>query len=142
VEDEIANILAAPAEEADYEQAQRCLSAHDYRSFHVLDDRRIVFEGAHGKLWLNTLPMRCPDLRFATALRVKSTFSSSRICELDRFEAGDWFDLTWYRRWPWHWGSTWSSGVPCSLGEFQPINEGQLEAIRQALRSRSHSPSQ
>jgi hypothetical protein len=133
-EDEISQILSGRVDDAEYDESKRCLAAHEYRGFRVLDDRHIVFEGSRGKLWLSTLPMRCPDLRFATALQVKSTFPTGRICAMDTIRAGDWFDWPWYRRWPWRWGSTWPAGAGCTLGEFQPVSESQIEAIRAALR--------
>ncbi len=136
VETTIENILSEPLDEAAYGKPLRCLNSSQYRDFRVLDDQRIVFAGSRGRLWLNTLRMRCPDLRHATALRIRSISTVGRICDMDTFQAGDWFDWPWYRRWPWRWGSTWHSGISCSLGTFQPITESQLTAIEAALRNR------
>jgi hypothetical protein len=136
IEEDIETILSEPLDAAEYGEPRRCLAAHEYRDFRVLDDQRIVFKGSGGKLWLNTLRARCPDLRHATGLRIKSTSSMGRICDLDSFQAGDWFDWPWYRRSPLRWGSTWGTGMRCSLGVFQPVNEAQVAAIRGALKSR------
>jgi len=127
----IEEILSEPLDAAEYGEARRCLSPGDYRDFEVLDDRRIVFEGRGGRYWLNTLNTRCFDLRNATALRVRSFSAVGRICEFDSFEPADWFEWPWYRRWPWD--RRLDSGIRCSLGEFQPISEAQLNAIRAAL---------
>ncbi len=134
-EADIAAILSEPLDPAVYGETRRCLADREYRNFRVLDDRRILFEGRGDKLWINTLRMRCPDLRYAHVLRVKS-FSGTRFCAMDTFQAGDWFDWPWYRRWPWHWMSDWGMGSLCSFGKFQPITESQLAVIEAALRSR------
>lgn len=134
MEADIADILSQPLDPDEFGETKRCISEHELRDFDVLDDRRIVFEGRRGKLWLNTLPIRCPDLRYSTMLRVKS-ISWTRICDRDRFLAGDWFDWPWYRRWPWHWGA-WGTTVPCTLGKFQPVTAEQVAEIEAVLRRR------
>lgn len=132
-EEEIAEILSVPFDDSKSVKTQQCLSDHEFRNFRALDDRRILFEGRRGKLWLNTLRSRCPDLKYAHVLHVRSTFSLSRICALDRFVPGDWFSWPWYRRWPWHWGGAWGSGISCTLGEFQPVSNDQVQAIEEVL---------
>jgi len=135
IEADIAAILSQPLDPATYGETKRCLADREYDNFRALDDRRLLFEGRGDKLWLNTLRSRCPDLRFAHVLRVKS-LTWNRICDLDSFYAGDWFDWPWYRRWPWHWGTRWGSGISCTLGKFQPVTESQVGEIEAVLRSR------
>jgi len=134
MEAEIDAILSEPLEPAELGETKRCLSDHEYRSFHAIDERRIVFEGRQGKLWLNTLRSRCPDLQHGRVLQVRSTSAMGRICELDTFMAGDWFAWPWYRRWPWYWGP-YGTGTTCSFGEFQPVTPGQVDAIEALLDS-------
>jgi hypothetical protein len=136
VEEDIEAILSEPLDVEQYGETQRCLAAREYRDFRAIDDQRILFESRRGKLWLNTLRMRCPDLRHATVLRVRSISTVGRICDMDTFEAGDWFTWPWYRRWPWHWGTRWGTGMTCSLGKFQPVTAAQVEAIEAALKSK------
>ncbi len=136
VEADIQAILSEPLDKEQYGDIERCLSRHEYRSFRALDDKRLPFEGRRGKLWINTLRHRCPDLRHATVLRVRSFSSMGRMCDMDTFAADDWFVWPWYRRWPWYWGRTWSTGMTCALGKFQPVSEAQVEAIEAAIRSR------
>jgi hypothetical protein len=136
VEAEIEAILSEPLDAEQYGRTQRCLSHHEYRDFRAIDERRIVFEGRRGRLWLNTLCTRCPDLRHATVLRVRSMSSMGRICEMDTFVAGDWFTWPWYRRWPWYWGTAWGTGMTCSLGKFQPVTKVQVATIEDAIGSR------
>ena len=131
--EEIQAILSEPLDVEQYGETQRCLAGHRYHSFRTLDDRRIVFEDRRGNLWLNTLRMRCPDLRHSTMLQVNSIYSMGRICEMDTFMVGDWFDWPWYRRWPWYWGWGFGAGATCSLGKFQPVTEAQVDAIESLL---------
>lgn len=132
--EEIEAILNQPLDVAEYGETKRCLAGNEYRNFRVLDDQRILFEGRGGKYWLNTLRMRCPDLRFATALQVKSMYSYGRICDMDTFQPGDWFDWPWYRRWSRGWSNRASTSMTCSLGKFQPITEAQVDSIEAALK--------
>ena len=127
-EEDIATILSEPLDAAEYGEAKRCLAPGQYRDIRILDDQRIVFYGSRGKLWLNTLRMRCPELRRDSVLRVKTLSTMGRICDLDSFEVRDWFGAPWYR--------PWGGGMRCSLGKFQPVTEAQVDAIRQALKSR------
>ncbi len=56
-----------------------------------------------------------------------------RMCEMDTFRVGDWFDWPWYRRWPWQWGWGWGASGNCVLGEFQPVTESQVNLIEEAI---------
>ncbi len=108
----------------------RCLSDHAYRSFRPLGDHYVLFDGRRNKQWINKLRTRCPDLRFGHVIMVQP-FSTSRICDTDKFQVSDWFYWPWYRRWPpWHWGPGWGTGIYCSLGKFYPVTEGQLAEIK------------
>jgi hypothetical protein len=134
-EADIAEILSAPLDPAEFGETKRCLSDNEYRSFRALDDRRILFEGRRGKQWINTLRTRCPELRHGQVLVVRQ-FSSTRMCDADRFEVAEWFDWPWYRRWPWRWGGSWAAGATCALGKFQPVTEAQVAEIEAVLKSR------
>ena len=135
IQADIEAILAEPLDADEYGTTRRCLAEHDYRNFRILDDRHILFVGRRGKQWINTLRMRCHDLRFGHVLAIEP-FSPSRICDADRFQVADWFYWPWYRRWPWHWGGTWGTGMSCSFGKFQPVAEGQVAEIEAVLRRR------
>jgi len=134
-EADIAAILSIPLDSSEYGAPVRCLTDNQIRTFRALDDRRILFEGRHGKLWINTLRMRCPDLRYGDVLLVRS-FSGLRLCDMDSFQVADWFYWPWYRRWPWHWGGSWGMGTSCSLGKFQPVTQDQVAEIETILKSR------
>lgn len=135
IDEEIAAILAEPLDPAVYGETKRCLTERESRDFRAIGDEWIVFSGHGDKLWLNTLIGHCPDLRWGDTLRIRSV-SWTRICEMDRFVVSEWFEWPWYRRWPWQWGGGWSSGMPCTLGKFQPVTLEQVDAIERALKSR------
>lgn len=135
IEAVIASILSEPLDPEIYGKTKRCLADQEYRNFRVLDDRRLLFEGRRDKLWLNTLRMRCLDLRHHSVLVVRS-FSARRMCDMDTFQASDWFDWPWYRQWPWRWWSTWGMGMNCTLGKFQPVTGSQVAEIEAVLKSR------
>ena len=135
-EQDIEAILSQPAEQSDYVETKRCLRGSEYRDFRALDTRHLLFEGSRGRLWINRLSAPCPDLRHASVLRVRQWSGTRRICRLDTFQAGDWFDWPWYRRSPWRWGSGWGSKMTCSLGEFQAVTPAQVAALEAAIRSK------
>lgn len=126
VEEDIETILRQPLEKSEYAESKRCLGVRDYDDFRVLDDKHILFEGRRGELWLNTLPTRCPELRRAMVLRVKSFSSMGRICDMDAFSARDWFGRD-------QWGSRGGGAGTCSLGSFEPVTAAQVGAIQAAL---------
>jgi hypothetical protein len=110
----------------------RCLSDVQYRGIRPLDEKHLLFTGTGGKRWVNVLRHRCHDLRHGSVLRVRS-HSFSHICSTDRFAVDDWFEWPWYARAPWHWGA-WSTGMTCTLGQFYPVSEGQVEEIEAVIR--------
>jgi len=73
--------------------------------------------------------MRCPGLDRNSVLRMERLSAVSSLCRLDSFEVYDWVDWPWYRRWPW------SSGPRCALGELQPVNEVQVQALKDAIKA-------
>lgn len=126
----VAQILSEPTDAAEYGENERCLS--NYRHISILDDQTLVFEGRGKKLFVNQLPMRCPGLHRGSVLQVRTDFASGRICKMDTVTVSDWFDWPWYRRRPWHW----AGGIRCSLGEFQPVTELQVQALKNAMKQR------
>lgn len=135
IEADINEILSLPLDPAEYGEAKRCLSDAEFQSFRALDDRHILFEGRHGRQWINSLAHTCTDLSYGDVLVVKS-FDGLRMCKLDTFHVADWFTWPWYRRWPWYWGRSWGTGALCTLGEFQPVSKAQVDEIEALLDSR------
>lgn len=134
-EADINEILSLSVDQSGKSLARNCLSELEYRDYRALDERYLVFEGRGDQLWVNKLRTRCPDLGYGSVLAIES-FSSLRICDGDSFVVSEWFDWPWYRRWPWHWGTAFGTGIQCTLGEFVPVSPDQLAEIEAALERR------
>lgn len=124
-------ILNVPLDTDEYGETLRCLSNAQFRSYRALDESHLLFEGAGDRLWVNTLRMPCPDLKWGDVLVVRP-FLGSQLCDTDRFSVQDWFDWPWYRRAPWRWGN-WGTGMQCTLGTFQPVTSDQVAEIDAVL---------
>ncbi len=135
IQADIDAVLSVQLDPAEFGDTRNCLRDQEYRHFRALGDRHLLFEGMRGKLWINTLRMRCPDLRYGDVLVVRS-LTGMRMCDMDQFAVADWFRWPWYRRWPWYWGPSWGTGISCTLGKFQPVSEGQVAEIEAVLESR------
>lgn len=133
-EQAVAAILGEPIDASARSAEKRCLSDHEFRSFRVLDDQHLLFHGRRDRIWLNRLRMRCPDLRRAQTLQVRTHSITGRICDMDSFKAADWFPWPWYRRWPWHWASSWGTTMNCTLGTFRPVTPDQAERLEALLK--------
>lgn len=125
--DRARDIESILTEASEFSETERCLSPNQFRHVRILDDRHILFEGRKGKFWLNTLPVRCPGLDRSSVLRMDRLTGRGSLCRLDSFAVYDWLDWPWYRRWPW------SSGPKCAMGDFQPVNEVQVQALKDAI---------
>ena len=131
MEASIEAILAESLQIPELGKPSRCLAERQYDNIRILDERRILFSHRRGEYWINDLGVRCPDLRYADVLRVR-TFSHSRICAMDSFYANEWFEWPWYRRWPWYW-SGWGTEIRCILGDFHPVSAAQVAEIAVVL---------
>ncbi len=130
-EADIDDILSLSVDADGESLAQNCLRETSYRSYRVLGDRYLVFDGRRDEIWINKLASRCPDLdlRPGSIVAVRS-FSSTRICENDTFVVSDWFDF------PSATGTGLGSGIRCRLGPFVPVSADQLAEIKAALERR------
>lgn len=134
IEADIEEILSLSLNVEELGEPERCLSDVQYRSFRALGERHILFEGSRDRLWVNSLRSRCVDLRHGDVL-VTRQFQSRRLCKDDQFAVAEYFDLPYYRRWPWNWGR-WPTGPVCFLGEFQPVSQEQVDEIEARLEDR------
>ena len=91
----------------------------------------MLFEGSRDRLWVNTLRGRCFDYRDGDVL-ITRPFSARRLCDGDRFEVAEWFELSRYSGWPWSAGRL-PAGPTCSFGKFQPVSQGQVDEIEALL---------
>ena len=131
-EADIQEILSYELDPAEYGKTKRCLADSEYRTFKAIGNQHMLFYGRRDKQWISKLRHSCPDLRWGDVLAVES-FSSNRICDMDKFSVGEWFDWPWYRRWPWNWGRSWHTGMTCTFGPFQPVTMEQVAEIEAVL---------
>ena len=120
----VEDILNQPLDNAAYVKPSRCLSAAQYQRVEIVSDRLLVFHGRGGKAWLNVLPLRCAGLRTDSMLSIERR--DFRVCARDRVRGA----------------SRSIAQMPtiiCVLGEFQPVTQGNLEAMRDALAARQRT---
>lgn len=122
---DIDEILSLTLESEDFGEPERCISETQYRNFKPLGDRHMLFKGSRDRLWVNTLRGRCFDYRDGDVL-ITRPFSARRLCDGDRFEVAEWFDL------PRSVGRL-PTGPTCSFGKFQPVSQGQVDEIEALL---------
>ena len=128
---DIEEILSLTLQSEDFGEPERCISETQYRNFEPLGDRHMLFEGSRDRLWVNTLRGRCFDYRDGDVL-ITRPFSARRLCDGDRFEVAEWFELSRYSGWPWSAGRL-PAGPTCSFGKFQPVSQGQVDEIEALL---------
>ena len=123
MEADIDDILSQHVDPDEYGEATDCLSEARVRTYHSLGDRHLLFKGKQGQLWVNVLRTRCPGLDRNSVLVMRPNLPG-RLCDMDRFRAAD------------RVGSGVAGGASCSLGEFKPITEAQLEEVQNLLDTR------
>ena len=114
---DVETILSTPLDPSEYQDAERCISSRGYRRIEVLDEFNVLFVGRR-QTWLNRLRMRCAGLEPDMIIYVRQ--ASSRVCTHDHFRGA-------------HRGGF---GIPtpmCVLGDFERIDEGQVEGLRDAI---------
>ena len=95
---------------------QRCLAEHELSGIRILDDKHVVFVNRDDRLWINTLPQRCVDLRSVGIVTFKPS-TGTRICRHDKFRTNN-------------------MRLNCRLGAFQPVTAEQLAEIAAVLERR------
>ena len=114
---DVETILNNPLDPSEYQDAERCISSRDYRRIDVLDEFNILFVGRRAT-WLNRLRTRCAGLEQDMIIYVSQR--SSRVCTHDHFRGAE----------------RGGFGIPtptCVLGDFERIDEGQVEGLRSAI---------
>ena len=114
---DVETILSTPLDPSEYQEATRCISSRDYRRIEVLDEFNVLFVGRR-QTWLNRLRTRCAGLEPDMIIYVSQ--GSSRVCTHDHFRGAE----------------RGGFGIPtpmCVLGDFERIDEGQVEGLRGAI---------
>lgn len=114
-------ILNNPLSESDYREQKKCLRIRDVDDVEVLDDTLVLFHGRRGELWLNQLSSQCYGLEEEMILRFKAY--AGTYCRLDPFRGTPYFSRV-------------AITAECRLGDFEPVDEVHVEALRVAVAER------
>ena len=125
MEADVYEILSYELDPLEYGEPRKCLSESDYRSYRALGQRHLLFSGRPGKQWVNVLRGRCSNLN-RDSIFIMEPATSTQLCELDRFRAGDRLDSV----------RTASTMPTCVLGVFKPVTEAQVKEIEERLEMR------
>jgi hypothetical protein len=107
----------APAAERSVEP-ERCLQLSRVDSTEVLNNRQILFRTRAREYFVNNLPHPCPGLRRGSTLMFRT--SIDLVCDVDVVTVVE--SMGWGMR----------PGASCGLGRFEPVDEGEVEQLRQA----------
>ena len=118
---DLEEILSDPLSESDYREQKNCLRIRDVDDVEVLDETLVLFHGRRGELWLNQLSSQCYGLEQEMILRFK-TYAGT-YCRLDPFRGMPYFSRV-------------AITAECRLGDFEPVDEIQVEALRIAVAER------
>lgn len=118
---DLEEILGNPLSESDYREQKKCVRIRDVDDVEVLDETLVVFHGRRGELWLNQLSSQCYGLEQEMILRFK-TYAGT-YCRLDPFRGMPYFSRV-------------AITAECRLGDFEPVDEMQVEALRVAVAER------
>ena len=119
IDADIAEILSL-SEYSGLGENQRCLPEHNLRGLLGLDEYHLLFEGRDGRLWVNTLPLRCSNLGSGEGV-VLVPSAGTLICRHDTIRIG---------------GSRPGKCGTCRLGAFQPVTGDQVAEIVAVLQRR------
>ena len=108
------------AEQHEEESAERCVSLTRIDRTEVIDDHNILFHMRGGKIYRNQLPRRCPGLRRERSFSYRT--SLSQLCDLDMITV------------LYDYGIGITPGASCGLGRFIPINEEEIQILKEAPR--------
>lgn len=103
------------------EEPQRCLQLSRIDSVEVLSNRQIIFETTGNQYFVNTLPYPCPGLRRNATIMYRT--SIDQLCNVDVVTVLQSV------------GGGAMPGASCGLGMFEPIDEGERDALREQARS-------
>lgn len=125
MEADIDDILTYELDPLEYGETRTCLSESEFRSYHALGNRHLLFRGRQGKLWVNVLRGRCAALSDDSVFIMRPALGG-RLCENDRFDVAERFDSL----------SSAAMAPTCILGEFKPVAEAQVKEIEDRLEMR------
>ena len=114
-------ILQNPLSEDDYRERDNCIYRRSIDDVEVLDENLVLFHGRTGRLWLNQLGTTCHGLDADMIVQLRSYGGS--FCRMDRFRGIPRF-------------ATFAITAECRLGDFESVDELQVEALKAAIGER------
>ena len=118
---DLEEILSNPLAESEYREQKKCVRIRDVDDVEVLDETLVLFHGRRGELWLNQLTSQCYGLEQDMILRFRAY--AGTYCRLDPFRGVPYFSRI-------------ALTAECRLGDFEPVDEIQVEALRIAVAER------
>lgn len=128
------SILAAPplfaqGDEPVDRAPERCIYLNRVDRTEVIDDRTLIFHMRPGRqIYLNHLERECPGLRREERFMYSPT--GNRLCEIDTITVLE------------QWGFGLTRGFTCGLGNFHPITQEDLAALKSGDESLQGEPSE
>jgi len=110
--------LGTHAEESDRIAEPRCLDLSRIRDLKIIDNQTLVFEMNQKRMYLNTLPYRCPGLDRNSTIMYRTTLN--QLCDLDIITVLD------------PMGRGFMPGASCGLGKFSLLSDDQYKSLKAA----------
>ena len=102
----------------DTPDAKRCIRQASIDKTDVLNSNIIVFKDERKRIFINQMPVKCPDLRPGAKV-VYTSRGDGQLCQLDSINVLH----------PGAGGLT--TGPSCMLGKFEPISQDQLDVLKE-----------
>jgi len=112
---------AEETSEAADSEALNCVRLSNIDRTYILDRQNILFYMRGDRIYLNTLPNKCPGLRRNETFSYRT--SLNQLCNVDI--------ITVLR----NFGGSFSRGASCGLGKFRPVTEEQVAELRERRKS-------
>jgi len=99
---------------------KNCIPLNRISNVEVLDRQRVLFRMTGRDHYLNTLPHACPSLRRNQPIMYRTSLSN--LCSLDSIRVLETYGGGYY------------PGASCGLGEFKPISDDEIKALKAEIR--------
>ncbi|MFA5493404.1 MAG: DUF6491 family protein [Porticoccaceae bacterium] len=102
---------------------KKCIPLNQINNIQVLDKQHILFRMQGREHFLNTLPNSCGSLHRNKPIMYKT--SLSQLCSLDIISVLE------------SYGGGYYPGASCGLGNFSPISDEEIKALKAELKNRN-----
>lgn len=113
--------LGSAADEESFDRTpQHCLSTIRIDRTDAVDDQHILFYLRGGKVFVNSLPQKCPQLKKENRIMYRVT--TTRLCNLDTITVLE------------QWAGQLTPGFTCPLGSFYPVTKEEARDMKAAAK--------